>query len=132
MTTMIRGGWRRVRVATRRNGARRSRDRGQATAELAVAVIGLVAVLAPLLAGVQLLILGARAQEGARAVAREIARGDSPDVAAARVPLILPGASTSVTRADGDAIVTVSAPYTFPFGATVTVSRTARTAMEQP
>lgn len=131
MTAMIRGGWRHC-AATRRHGWCWTADGGQATAELAVAVIGLIAVLAPLLTGVQLVILGARAQEGARAVARELARGDSTAEATARVPLILPGAATSVTRTDGDAVVTVSVPYPLPFGTTVTVSRTARAAVEAP
>lgn len=116
----------------RRHRAVAHRQEGQATAELAVAVIGLIAAMAPLLAGVQLIIVGARAQEGARAVAREVARGDAADGSVARLASLLPNSQTSVSRDGADAVVTVRVPVVLPFGASVTVNRTARAALEQP
>lgn len=107
-------------------------DGGQATAELAVALIGLVIAMVPLLAGVQLVVVGARAQEGAREVARQVARGDDPVAAGARSEAALPGSAATVQRQGRDAVVTVSVPLRLPFGSEVTIVRSARALWEQP
>lgn len=106
------------------------RQEGHATAEMAVAIIALVAALAPLLGGVQVALVAARAQEGARAVARQVARGEDPAAVAQRAEDLLPGATATVARQGSDAVVTVSIPIELPFGSSVTVSRTAQTAVE--
>lgn len=106
------------------------RDRGSATAELAVALVALCALLGPLLAGLQIVVTAARAQEVARAVAREVARGDGKQ-AGARAVSALPGARTEVIHDGGDVTVTVLVPLEFAFGARVTVSRSAHAAVEQ-
>ncbi len=100
--------------------------------ELAVAILSLTALLAPLIAGVQVVVTTARAQEVARAVARQVARGDDPGRAAARGEQALPGASASVARDGGDALVTVTVALRLPFRLSTTVTRTARTSLELP
>jgi hypothetical protein len=113
-------------MATRRH----RRQEGQATAEMAVAIIALVAALAPLLGGVQVALVAARAQEGARAVAREVARGENPAMVVERAEELFPGATATVSRQGPDAVVTMSIPMNLPFGSSITVSRTAQAAVE--
>lgn len=118
-------GWR-----VRQSAGRATGQRGQATAEMAVAIVALVAALVPLLAGVQLILTAARAQEGARAIAREVSRGENGSSAVARVRSSLPGSAVSIQAEGGDAVVTVSVPLQLPFGPEMEVARTARTAQE--
>lgn len=97
---------------------------------MAVAIIALVAALAPLLGGVQVALVAARAQEGARAVAREVARGENPAMVVERAEELFPGATATVSRQGPDAVVTMSIPMNLPFGSSITVSRTAQAAVE--
>ncbi len=106
-------------------------QRGQATAELAVAIIALVAAMVPLLSGVHVVMTAARAQEGARAIAREVARGESADAATTRVTAGLPGSAVRIESVAGDAVVTVTVPVSLPFGTSLDVTRTAHTVTEQ-
>ncbi len=124
------GGWRRQHraAANRRGGG----QRGSATMELAVAILSLTALLAPLIAGVQVVVTTARAQEVARAVARQVARGDDAERAAERAAQALPGATATVRRDGGDAVVTVEVQLRLPFRLSTSVSRTARTSLELP
>ncbi|MCB0915631.1 MAG: hypothetical protein KDC23_08000 [Actinobacteria bacterium] len=103
---------------------------GQVTAELAVAIVALVAALLPLLAGVQAVLVGARAQEGARAVAREIARGEDGAAAIEHVAASLPGGDVSVESAGRDAVVAVRVMVPLPFGARYEIVRSASVALE--
>jgi predicted kinase len=88
--------------------------------------------MVPLLSGLQVVMTAARAQEGARAIAREVARGETADAATARVTAGLPGSSARIESVAGDAVVTVTVPVVLPFGTSLDVTRTARTAQEQP
>jgi hypothetical protein len=94
-------------------------------------MVALCALLGPLLAGLQIVVTAARAQEVARAVAREAARGDG-EHAGTRAATALPGARMDLSRDGGDVRVTVSVPLEFAFGARITVSRSAHAAVEQP
>ncbi|MFI0433392.1 MAG: TadE family type IV pilus minor pilin [Candidatus Nanopelagicales bacterium] len=97
-----------------------------------MAILALTAMLAPLVAGVQVIVTTARAQETARAVARQVARGDDPERAAARGVQALPGATAIVRREGGDAVVTVAVELRLPFRLSAEVARTARTSLELP
>lgn len=72
-------------------------ERGTATAELAVAVPSVVALLVLCLAGVHAVGLQVRLQDAAASAARAAARGDDLGVAAR----LMPGASVA-HRTDGD------------------------------
>lgn len=123
---------RRRRLRRLRSSQSRCADRGSASAELAVSLIGLVAALMPLLAGLQLVAWQARAQETARAVARELARGETPASAVDRGRSVFPQAETAVTAQGGDAIVHVAVPVRMAFGPTFTVRAKAIAVPEQP
>ena len=96
-----------------------------------MSMIGLVAALIPLFAGLQLVAWQARAQETARAVAREIARGESASDAIARGHSVFPQADTAITRQGGDAVVHVAVPVRMAIGPTLTVRAMAVAVPEQ-
>ena len=122
---------RRRRQSTRQPGRPTRTDRGSATAELAVSMIGLVAALLPLFAGLQLVAWQARAQETARAVARDIARGENSSTALARSRAVFPQATTAIAARGGDAVVNVAVPVRLSFGPTLTVRAMAVAVPEQ-
>lgn len=97
---------------TARGCGRRSRmvpgQRGSATAELAIVLPAVTVLLAILLLGVSAGLLQLRLEEGARAGARALARGDSPAQVVEIVARVTGhGASISVGNDGGYATVTV-------------------------
>lgn len=118
-----REGWR-PRAATRS-------DSGMATAELAMALPALVAVVLVILWALGLAVGQALAAQAAREGARAAARGESPTVVAAAAAQVMPSAVTSTARSGGSVTVTVRvarhAPLRFlrPFDRTLTASATA-------
>lgn len=85
-------------------------ERGSVTAEFAIALPAVLAVLVLLLGGVQVGGLQVRAQDAAADAARGLARGDSAGAVAGRLSTQLPGATSSSWRS-GDLVcvrVTVS------------------------
>ncbi len=95
-------------------------------------MFGLVAIVLPLISVVALVLVQARAQEAARAVAREVARGEQISEATAHGQAALPGSSTAVSTDADRAKVTVSLPVQLPFGPSYTVHATAMSTIEQP
>lgn len=104
---------------------------GMVTAELAVAIIALVAVLASLLSGVQWASQHSRVQAAASAASRQLARGDDPAQVNARLATALPGAYLEQSAAAGYVHVTVSAPVRLLTGIPVTVRADAHLLLEQ-
>jgi Flp pilus assembly protein TadG len=96
---------------------RRRRDRGAATAELALAIPLLVALTAGL---VWMLALGAaqvRVVDASREAARAVARGDDVAAAEAVATRIAPdGASVVIEVGGGQVVVTTSARVSGPSG----------------
>lgn len=87
-------------------GAARHRDRGSVTAELAVAI---PAVLAVLITGIGSVVIAARVvvvQDAASTIAREAARGDTP-----HLPPALAGRA-DVARSDRDGLTCVTVTVT--------------------
>ena len=83
-------------------------QRGSATAELAIALPAVTALLALLLLGVSAGLLQLRLEEGARAGARALARGDAPAQVVEIVARVSGhGASVTVGNDGGYATVTV-------------------------
>lgn len=126
-------------TAHRREGGGRAevrlphrRDSGMATAELAVSLVGLTAALFPLVAALHLVTVQARAQETARSIARDVARGRLDSEARAVAAQAFPSADTTIDRQGDQARVTVAAPVRLGSLATVTVRASAQTAVEQP
>lgn len=83
-------------------GGCRDRSGGSVTAEFAVALPAVVALLSMLLAGAAAGVTQLRLEEGARAGARALARGDGPDLVRGTVAALAgPSASTSVSSQGG-------------------------------
>ena len=106
------------------------RDSGMVTAEVAVASLALVIVLAAVLSGVQWAGHQAQVQETARAASRQLARGDDPAQVAARVSEAFPGASLQQTSSAEYTHVTVAAPVELLMGVPVTVQAEAHVLVE--
>ena len=101
--------------------------RGTVTAEFAVALPAVLALLAMLLAGAAAGMTQLRIEEGARAGARALARGDDP-AAVERTVRMLAGtsASASVTVDGGWFRVTVTDRVPGPLGSSIPWTLTAR------
>jgi Flp pilus assembly protein TadG len=106
-----------------------SREAGTVTAELAVVLPAVLVILAVLLAGAAAGTTQLRLEEAARAGARELARGESPDAAASTVQRIAgAGASINVSGEGNWAVVQVSATVQGPLGSWVDWPLTAQAA----
>lgn len=92
-------------------------DRGSVTAEFAIALPAVVAVLALCLSGLQIVGQQVRLQDATAAAARAAARGD-PTAALAR---LVPGA-TATTRSDSDLTCVTATTATAFFGLTLTAT----------
>ncbi|MGL5867145.1 MAG: TadE family type IV pilus minor pilin [Dermatophilaceae bacterium] len=87
------------------------RERGMATAELAVAIPSVVVVLAVCLAAVDLGIRQVQCVDAAGTAARQLARGDSEPAARQQAGSRVPdGSRVTVVRGDGQVTVLVEAP----------------------
>ena len=106
---------------------RRAKDRGAVTAEFAVALPAVLLLLAMLLTGAAAGVTQLRLEEGARAGARALARGDD-SAAVARIVRILSGTSASAAvAADGEWLsVTVTDRVGGPLGSSIPWMLTAR------
>lgn len=101
--------------------------RGSVTAEFAVVLPAVTALLALLLLGAGAGVLQLRLEEGARAGARALARGESTAQAAAIARNLSGGAATvSADLAGGYATVTVTARVTGPLAAMMPWQQSAR------
>nr|WP_272946718.1 TadE family type IV pilus minor pilin [Arthrobacter sp. ERGS1:01] len=101
--------------------------RGSVTAEFAVVLPAITVLLALLLLGGSAAILQIRLEEGARAGARSLARGESSAQAVdASSRLAGEGVSVSVELTDGYATVTISGHTAGPFAAVLAWQQTAR------
>jgi len=81
-----------------------SSDRGSVTAEFAVALPAVVAVLAVLLSAVAAATAELRCVDAARAGARAAARGETPSVAVAAAKAAAPSGATIRLQRDGDSV----------------------------
>jgi Flp pilus assembly protein TadG len=102
-------------------------SRGAVTAEFAVTLPAVVALLAMLLAGAAAGVTQLRIEEGARAGARALARGEDP-AAVERTVKVLAGdtASASVTAEGGWFSITVNDRVAGPLGSSIPWTLTAR------
>ena len=110
-----------------------ARDAGAVTAELAVALTGVVVVLAALLATVSLALAQVRALDAAGAGARAAARGEAEaHVLGLTRRLAGPAARTGVARTASQVTVTVRVPVALPLpgGPAVDVHASATTPFE--
>jgi len=100
---------------------------GAVTAEFAVALPAVLALLAMLLAGAAAGMTQLRIEEGARAGARALARGDDP-AAVERTVRTLAGASAAASvSADGEWLsITVTDKVSGPLGSSIPLTLTAR------
>lgn len=104
-------------------------SRGAVTAEFAVTLPAVVALLALLLAGAAAGITQLRLEEGARAGARALARGEDPAAVERTVRTLAGGTATaSVTAGGGWFTITVSDRVGGPLGTTIPWTLTARAA----
>ncbi len=87
---------------------RGSADRGMVTAELAVAMLGLVVVLAILLFGIGIAATHVRVQEAARVGARAAARGELDADIRRAAAAVSPGSTVYILRSDSDVRVEIS------------------------
>lgn len=127
----MRSGFSAVRGGSKPGGCSRHRADGMVTAELAVATLAMVVVLAALLSGVQWASGQSRAQQAASAASRQLARGDDPSQVSARVAAALPGAQVHQSATAGYVHVTVAAPVRLLMGIPVTVQADAHLLIEQ-
>jgi TadE-like protein len=106
---------------------RRAKDQGAVTAEFAVTLPAVVLLLAMLLSGAAAGVTQLRLEEGARAGARALARGDD-SAAVERIVRTLSGASASAAVAeDGEWLsVTVTDRVGGPLGASIPWTLSAR------
>ncbi len=88
-------------------------DSGMVTAELAVAVLSLVAVVMLLVAVILAGVESVRVQEVARVAARSSARGDSSEQVMQVAHRVDPAAHVTVSGSDGFVEVTVTRTLTF-------------------
>lgn len=110
-----------------RTRQRRGKDQGTVTAEFAVALPAVVFLLALLLAAASAGVTQLRLEEGARAGARALARGDD-SAAVGQIVSTLAGASASVVvGAEGEWLsVTVTDRVGGPLGSSIPWALTAR------
>lgn len=130
----------RLRAAARLRGAVRLRGvtrlhraigianaRGTVTAEFAVALPAVLALLAMLLAGAAAGMTQLRIEEGARAGARALARGDDPAAVERTVRTLAGGSAAASIAADGEWInITVTDRVSGPLGSAIPWVLTAR------
>lgn len=103
---------------------------GSATAEFAISLIALVAVLVPLLSGIEYAARQAQAQEVARAAARQLARGDDSATVVTQARSALSGVMLQSWSDAGMTRVRVSAEVRLLMGLQVPVSADAVTITE--
>lgn len=104
--------------------------RGAVTAEFAVALPAVLALLAMLLAGAAAGMTQLRIEEGARAGARALARGDDPAAVERTVRTLAGGSAAASVAADGEWFnVTVTDRVPGPLGASIPWTLTARASM---
>ena len=117
-----------VAVSARRGGDRRPGNaRGAVTAEFAVALPGVLLLLALLLAGAAAGVTQLRLEEAARAGARALARGESPAAVEGIVRTLAGASATAAIAHDGEWLsVTVADRVGGPLGSTVPWPLTAR------
>lgn len=109
--------------------------RGAVTAEFAVALPAVLLLLALLLAGAAAGVTQLRLEEGARAGARALARGEDPAAVQGIVRTLAGTSATASVAADGEWLsVTVADRVGGPLGATVpwTLTAKATTRTEKP
>lgn len=119
-------------MAARVNGDPESADgtanaRGTVTAEFAVALPAVLGLLAILLAGAAAGMTQLRIEEGARAGARALARGEDPAMVERTVRTLAGGSATASVAADGGWFnVTVTDRVSGPLGSSIPWTLTAR------
>jgi Flp pilus assembly protein TadG len=102
-------------------------SRGAVTAEFAVTLPAVIALLAMLLAGAAAGVTQLRIEEGARAGARALARGEDPAAVERTVRTLAGGtASASVSAEDGWFSITVTDRVGGPLGSSIPWTLTAR------
>ena len=94
-------------MSEKESGARRARDRGMVTAELAVATLAALVIMLLLSWGIYLMVVQVRCIDTAAEVARQAARGDDAAVARARREAPA-GARVRIARSEGLVRVDVS------------------------
>lgn len=101
--------------------------RGAVTAEFAVALPAVVALLALLLAGAAAGVTQLRIEEGARAGARALARGEDPAAVERTVRTLAGGTASASVAADGEWLsVTVTDRVGGPLGTSIPWTLTAQ------
>lgn len=101
--------------------------RGAVTAEFAVALPAVLALLAMLLAGAAAGMTQLRIEEGARAGARALARGEDPGAVERTVRTLAGGSAAASIAADGEWFsITVTDHVSGPLGASIPWTLTAR------
>ncbi len=101
--------------------------RGAVTAEFAVALPAVLALLAMLLAGAAAGMTQLRIEEGARAGARALARGDDPAAVERTVRTLAGGSAAASVSSDGGWFsITVTDRVSGPLGSTIPWTLTAR------
>lgn len=88
--------------------SRRRGDRGAVTAEMALVLPVLIALLILGIWSIGLVVMNIRCIDAARDVARAVARGDSPEQAEAIGHRTVPTGTITITRDDSDIHVTVT------------------------
>ncbi|MFF1883947.1 TadE family type IV pilus minor pilin [Pseudarthrobacter sp. NPDC058196] len=103
------------------------RARGAVTAEFAVGLPAVLALLAMLLAGAAAGMTQLRIEEGARAGARALARGEDPGAVERTVRTLAGGSAAASIAADGEWFsITVTDHVPGPLGASIPWTLTAR------
>ena len=106
---------------------RAAKARGAVTAEFAVALPAVLALLAMLLAGAAAGMTQLRIEEGARAGARALARGDDPAAVERTVRTLAGGSAAASISADGEWLsITVTDKVPGPLGSSIPWTLTAR------
>lgn len=108
-------------------GPGKRRTRGAVTAEFAVALPAVLALLAMLLAGAAAGMTQLRIEEGARAGARALARGEDPSAVERTVRTLAGGSAAASVAADGEWFsITVTDRVPGPLGTSIPWTLTAR------
>lgn len=106
---------------------RAANTRGTVTAEFAVTLPAVMALLAMLLAGAAAGMTQLRIEEGARAGARALARGDDPAAVERTVRTLAGASATASVAADGEWLsITVADRVPGPLGSSIPWTLTAR------
>ena len=120
------GGWDR-RACSPSGGPTAQGSRGAVTAEFAVTLPAVLLLLAILLAGASAGVTQLRLEEGARAGARALARGDDSATVERIVRTLAGGSASAAVSADGEWLhVTVTDRVGGPLGASIPWHLTAR------